>query len=173
MMTGFASLKDSWKGILAFTAALVLQPFLHSLVPGLQTPNILLMLTAALTMVYADNFLWMVLGMIYALLEDAVFGYFLGIGMISTFAVIILMLVTRHLFNCRSPLVALIISILVTIIYTVIYWVLARVASSPYSFLSALRTMPEQVIGNTVVFMLIYWRLSVDEHRRNKKNWYI
>ncbi len=173
MMTGFASLKDSWKGILAFTAALVLQPFLHSLFPGLQTPNILLCLTAALTMVYADNFLWMVMGIVYALLEDAVFGYFLGIGMISTFVVILLILLTRHLFNCKSYLVALVISIAVTLVYSLVYWILAHLASSPYSFLTALATMPEQIIFNTIVFMLIYWRLSVDEHRRNKKNWYI
>ena len=173
MMTGFANLKDSWKGILAFTAALVLQPFLHSLFPGLQTPNILLMLTAALTMVYADNLIWMVMGIIYALLEDAVFGYFLGIGMVTTFAVILLILVTRHLFNCKSALVAFVISILFTIIYSVVYWILAHLASSPYSFMSVLKTMPEQIAENTIVFMLIYWRLSVDEHRRNKKNWYI
>ncbi|MCI2196742.1 MAG: hypothetical protein LKK51_01550 [Eubacterium sp.] len=172
-MTGFSSLKDSWKGIIAFTAALVLQPFLHSLFPGIQTPNIILMLTAALTMVYADNLLWMVMGMIYALLEDAVFGLFLGIGMVSTFGVILLILFTRHLFNSRSALVALIVSILVTLVYSLLYWGLAHAASSPYSFMTALKTMPEQIAENTIVFMLIYWRLSVDEHKRNKKNWYI
>lgn len=172
-MIHFSELRDTWKGVLAFTAALVLQPFLHGLFPSWQTPNILLTLTAALVMVYADYRLWIVMGIIYALLQDAVFGIFTGIGAISTIVVVAMVLILRRFFNCRSAVVALMISVLVTLVYAFVYWGLGRAVSSPYPLTVMLRTMPAQLIENTIVFMLIYWRLSEDERGRNLKNWYV
>ena len=157
-------------GLITFSAAFVLQPFIHNLIPLRGwTPNLILCLAAALICATEESGIWLAFGMLYALFCDFAFGLYTGIGMGTMLVTLTILILLKHVLVEANALMAALMSVMTTWVYNFVYWLLARAAGNGARFLTMTRMTLIQMIFNLIFFMIIYGIVS--SRIRKKRKW--
>lgn len=160
-----------WQGFVVYLAAFLLQPFLYNLIPGFGgNVNLILCLTVIMTFLYNDTMAGIFFGLIFGLLGDMVYGIYIGPGAFAVVTVGIAVLLLKRFANIENFFNGLITMLLSTWMYASVYWVVYYFIGSPYSYLYAMKSLPWQLLFNTVVGALLYLVLikRVIKHRRDR-----
>lgn len=160
-------------GLITFSAAFILQPFIHNLIPLRGwTPNLVLCLAAALICATEESGIWLAFGMLFALFSDFVFGLYTGIGMGAILVSLTILILLKHFLVEANVLMAALMSVMTTWVYNFVYWLLAKAAGN----MARLSAMAEMTIIQTVVnllfFMIIYVVVSRWIHKKRKWTFY-
>lgn len=163
----------SWKGLVLYIGAFFLQPFLFNLLPvaGV-TPNLILILTVMITFLYDDEseLLGIVLGVIFALLNDVAFGLYIGPGAIAILVSGLMVFFLKGFTNKENIINAILTIVISTWVYASVYWLVYIPLGSTYSYIYAMKSIPWQLLYNVIVAIILYLILikKVIKHRRDR-----
>ena len=158
-------------GFLLYLAAFFLQPFLQNLIPFFGGHvNLILCLTIILTFLYDETMPGIFFGLIFGVLYDMVYGMYVGPGVLSLMVVGIVILLLREFANIENYFNALITVLFSTWLYASVYWGVYMVLGSPYSYVYAMKSLPWQLLFNSIVCTAMYFVLikRVIKHRRDR-----
>jgi hypothetical protein len=157
-------------GLITFSAAFILQPFIHNLIPLRGwTPNLILCLAAALICATEESGIWLAFGMLFALFSDFAFGLYTGIGMGAILAALTILILLKHVLVEANVLMAALMSVMTTWVYNFVYWLLAKAAGNTARLLTMAEMTMIQMVVNLVFFMIIY--LIVSRLILKKRKW--
>lgn len=156
---------------IVFLVAFLLQPIFANLIPLFgDNANFILCLTVITTVVVNDNYTGIMCGVIFTFLNDFFFGIYLGPGALSITVVIIVLLIVRHFVNVENIFISIMAMVTSTWLYNSVYWLVYFFIGSQYTYLTAIKTLPWQLLFNCVVGVIVYLVVikKITKHRRDR-----
>ncbi len=154
--------------------ALVLQPFLDSLLPWELAPKMIVSAGIIACLVYEPSEVLplLITGSVAELLSDMASAQFVGFSVIGFVIILSLAIFVRQFINVNNFIVVAGIYLVMIPVYYAIMWGLYRIAGSPYSFIYAMSSIPAAVAGNFIFGMILYFILKRRRSRRGKDGYF-
>ena len=155
-----------------FAAALVLQPFINTLLPWGAAPELIMSSGLMLCLFFESEKVLPVLitGSVMELLSDMAGAQYAGFSVIAFVLAVSLVIFVRQFINIENFIVAAGIYLAAILLYYVLIWILYAMAGSPYGFVYAMSKIPAAVIGNFIFGMILYivFLVRLNRHRRDR-----
>ena len=109
-------------------------------------------------------------GFIFGALHDIVYGVYLGPGVAALMVTGVVVLVLREFVNIENFFNAVFTMLFSTWLFTSVYWGIYAVMGSPYTYGYVMKTIPLQLLFNSLVAAAVYLLLikRVMKHRRDR-----
>lgn len=156
---------------LFYLAAFFIRPVLWGLFPLIgDHMDLVLCLTVVFTFIYDDVLPGLFFGPIFALLQDVLYGEYIGPSALSLSVVVILVLIVREYVNTENILNAVLALLFSTWLFASLYWSVYYLAGSPYTYAFAMKILPLRLLFNTAAGTVLYLILirSVVRHRKDR-----
>lgn len=162
-------MKIRYAAIVFFVAFILQGTLLHLISVSGITPNLVLCLTAAFTLVYGEYKI-ATIGMICGILLDINTDIYVGVSGFSFFAVALMIIFLRESINKENPLSAVIIGIGSTLASGGIEYFINRCFGLNQSFLYWLQLQPFYALYNCIIIFILYLILikKVTKHRNDR-----
>ncbi|MCQ2547703.1 MAG: hypothetical protein MJ145_01705 [Clostridia bacterium] len=148
------------KATVYYLIAFFIQPILINLF-GIESSaaNLVLCVGLVMCLFYGDrdNAYIFVIAFIFALLQDVMYSYYLGVNAAAIIISMLLVFVIKYFFNLENPISILILSAEGTIVYNLVIWIIYHFGGSPYSFLVYLKHLPYNYIFMVIAVGACYF----------------
>lgn len=128
------------------------------------TPNLILCLTV-MTALRSKGYMGLIMGVSMGLIQDIFYGPMAGIAALCYFSVALVIMAAKYLVYRNSAASVLVAGAVSTLMYSFMYWGISVIMGSGHHLMYMLKTLPQLVIYNSVVFFIMHILICRQERK--------
>lgn len=148
-----------YKIALIYAVIFFFQPFLGSIIPAFNLPDLILCITLMHILIGKEDETpaFLLFGALFSLLVDICLYQFWGVSAIALLAAVGVALIFKRLINNENILMVTAAMIVVSMTYNFCYWLISFMLGSPFGFAYMFKHAAIIIIADIVVCQIIYF----------------